>query len=140
MEVTLKGTTNPDETYTFLVSGSPVQADVGKAVAIDPATNNTVRLAADGDPIFGQLVALEARTQEGVTLGTVATRGGLTFTLAAAGTATRGAPVQGAGAGLVKGLAPSDLDHPSGVAVHASHDNTNYVVAISGTDVTVFLR
>lgn len=62
----------PDFTFTMNVSGAVTRADVGKAVALDPATPNTVKLAAANDVIYGRLESLEADGLDGLTVGAVA--------------------------------------------------------------------
>lgn len=59
----------PDFTFTMNVSGTVTAADVGKAVALDPATPNTVKLAGDDDVIFGRLETLETGGLDGLTVG-----------------------------------------------------------------------
>lgn len=61
----------PDYTFTMNVSGAVVQADVGKAVTLDTATANTVKLAAAGDRIYGRLESLETGGLDGLTVGAV---------------------------------------------------------------------
>lgn len=61
----------PDFTFTMNVSGAVTQADVGKAVALDPATANTVKLAGDNDVIYGRLESLETGGLDGMTVGAV---------------------------------------------------------------------
>lgn len=56
---------------TFNISGTVVAADVGKAVTLDTAAANTMKLAGDGDTIYGILRSYENRVQEGIKVGTV---------------------------------------------------------------------
>jgi hypothetical protein len=46
--------------------------DVGKAVTIDTASENAVKLAGSGDRVDGRLVVVEPRDIEGINVGTVA--------------------------------------------------------------------
>ena len=69
--VTLDGFFMEDAQFTVNLSGSPTSADVGKAVTQDTTAANTYKLAGDGDPIHGRLEVVQARTQEGITVGTV---------------------------------------------------------------------
>jgi hypothetical protein len=62
----------PEFTFTMNVSGSATRADVGKAVALDPAAPNTVKLAGDNDVIFGRLETFEADGLDGLKVGAVA--------------------------------------------------------------------
>jgi hypothetical protein len=46
-------------------------ADVGKAVTLDPATPNTVKLAGAGDHVYGRLESVETGGLDGLTVGAV---------------------------------------------------------------------
>lgn len=106
-QVVLDGFTQHDFAFTMLISGAVTSADLGKAVTLDTTADATVKLAADGDPIYGRIFQIEDRSQEGVTTCTVETRFRKRLPKTAAAI-TRGASVVGAGAGLVKaGLASS---------------------------------
>lgn len=95
--------------YPYFLAAGIVAADVGKAVSVDTTAANTVKLAADGDVILGQLESVEIRTVEGVRVGSVATRGGFMFLRAAAAPAvTFGALVCGAGSGEVRAALVGD--------------------------------
>lgn len=63
--------TFPDFTFTMNVSGSVTKADVGKAVALDTATPNTVKLAGDNDVIYGRLETFEDGGLDGLKVGAV---------------------------------------------------------------------
>ena len=71
------GIINEQAAYPFNISGTPASTDIGKCVAIDPTAPNTVRLAQPNDIIFGVLASLEARTQFGITVCTVFTKGAI---------------------------------------------------------------
>lgn len=61
-----------DFTFTYLLSGAPVPADIGKALTLDTTAANTFRLAANAEPIQGRLWQVEDRTQQGAGIvGTV---------------------------------------------------------------------
>jgi hypothetical protein len=92
----------------FNMTGTVTQADIGKAVSIDSAAPGSVKLAADGDLVFGKLVTYEARTIEGVTVATVATKFGHQFVVAANAILAIGTSVVGAGAGLIKTTATAN--------------------------------
>lgn len=77
--VTLAGLPNEDAQRTFLVSGTVTQADIGKAVTLDTAAANTVKLAGDNDVILGRLESYEDRTAEGIKVGTVSHDGSMEF-------------------------------------------------------------
>jgi hypothetical protein len=73
-KVSLRGIFFEDFMLAFNISGAvdPV-ADVGKAVMLDTTAPNTVKLANVVDArIIGRLESIEARTVEGITVGTVA--------------------------------------------------------------------
>lgn len=100
--VTLNNIHQENFMYTFKVSGNVTTSDVGKAVSLDTTAANTVKLAGDGDPIFGRLEVYEDRVQEGIKVGTVSTKGGLKFPLAANANVSIGTYLVGGGAGAVK--------------------------------------
>lgn len=56
-----------------------VEADIGKAVSLDTSASATVKLATAGEEIFGRLEVVEIRLSEGLRVGTVSTKGFLTF-------------------------------------------------------------
>lgn len=60
-----------DFRFTYAISGTVVAADVGKAVALDTTVANTVKLAADGDTVFGRLEVFEDRLQDGLKVATI---------------------------------------------------------------------
>jgi hypothetical protein len=106
-QVVLDGFTQHDFAFTMLISGTVTSADLGKAVTLDTTAPATVKLAGDGDPIYGRIFQIEDRSQEGVTTCTVETRFRKRLPKSAAAI-TLGASVVGAGAGLVKaGVASS---------------------------------
>jgi hypothetical protein len=90
-----------DFTFTMNVSGAVTAADVGKAVTLDTTAANTVKLAADNDPVYGRLETFEHRTQENIKVGAVARKFRAILPTAAA--VTIGQEVSGsATAGAVK--------------------------------------
>lgn len=122
--VTLRGQTQPDSRYTFILDAAIVVGDIGKAVSIKAGSANTVKLAAAGELVVGRLYSFEDRTVEGIKVGTVETRGG--FVLTTTGVVAVGDSVVGdAIAGTVK----------------AGADSRNRVVEIpaAGTAVVLFL-
>lgn len=91
----------PDFTFSMNVSGAVTQADVGKAVTLDTATANTVKLAGDGDHVYGRLESLETGGLDGLTVGAVSRK--FRSILPTAAAVTVGAEVVGsATAGAVK--------------------------------------
>lgn len=104
---TLRGQTQPESRYTFVLDAAIVAADVGKAVSIKAGSANTVKLSAVGDLIVGRLYSVEDRTVEGIKVGTVETRGGFLMTTTNAGVAVGDSVVGSATAGvLVAGADP----------------------------------
>lgn len=81
--VSLRGIVHDDFQYTFLVSsatGEAAAADAGvKAMQLDTAAANQVKLTTDGALILGRLEIFEDRTVEGIVTGTVALKGGVKF-------------------------------------------------------------
>lgn len=71
--VSLRGIFFEDFQFPFnLPSTIQRNQDVGKAVTIDTANENTVKLAGGSDRVDGKLVTVEPRTVEGIDVGTVA--------------------------------------------------------------------
>lgn len=104
--VTLRGQTQPESRYTFVLDAAIVVGDIGKAVAIKAGSANTVKLAAAGELVVGRLYSFEDRTVEGIKVGTVETRGG--FVMTTTGVVAVGNSVVGdAIAGTVKAGADS---------------------------------
>lgn len=96
----------PDFTFTMNVSGAVALTDVGKAVSLDTTADNTVKLAADGDEIFGRLESVEIDGLDGLKVGAVSRkfRAPLPVKAGLAGfnVVARGDTVVGAGNGEVK--------------------------------------
>lgn len=126
--VTLRGQTQPDSRYTFVLDSTITAEDVGKAVAIKAGSANTVKLAGDGDLIVGRLYSFENRGVEGgltgLKTGAVETRGGFLFS-------TTGTPAIG----------DSVVGSATAGSVKAGADSRNRVVEIpaAGTAVVVIL-
>lgn len=71
--VSLRGIFFEDFQFPFnLPSDIKRNEDVGKAVTIDTASENAVKLAGDGDRVDGKLIVVEPRDVEGINVGTVA--------------------------------------------------------------------
>ena len=99
----------PDFTFTMNVSGAVTRADVGKAVALDPATANTVKLAGADDVVYGRLESLEADGLDGLTVGAVSRK--FRAVLPTTGVVAVGDSVCGsATAGVVKAAASDSVD------------------------------
>lgn len=105
-QVVLDGFTQHDFTFTMLANWAATDADLGKAVSLVAAgPAGTVKLAADGDDIYGRIFQVEPRTQEGVVTVNVETRFRKRLPKAGATTMAIGDTAVGAGAGLVKSAA-----------------------------------
>lgn len=78
--VTLRGQTQPESRYTFVLDAAIAVEHIGKAVSIKAGSANTVKLAAAGELVVGRLYSFEDRTVEGIKVGTVETRGGFVMT------------------------------------------------------------
>lgn len=109
--VTLKNTV-PANDLTFILADGIKEEHVGLAVVQDSTASNTVKLAGDGDLIFGRLENVEDRKVEGIKVGAVKIIGGMAFKKSEAAV-TVGDKVVGAGNGLVK----KDADSTSDLAV-----------------------
>lgn len=93
-------------TFTYYISGLANAAAVagapGKAVAIDDTAASTVKLAGDGDAIFGRVFSAEDRDVLGVKTAAIQRRFKEKLPAASGHGITVGDSVVGAGAGLVK--------------------------------------
>lgn len=126
--VSLKNIFHEEFLYPFNLATGITEADEGKAVTVDTSAANTVKLAGDGDDIFGRLERVEDRSIEGTLVGTVALKGSLKLPKTDAAI-TVGASVQGsATAGKVKLLAAS-ANTNNNVVVEVDETN-DYVVVI----------
>lgn len=121
--VSLRGIYHEDFQYTLLLNSAMTSADVGKPVSLDTTANNTVKVAADGDTIFGKLDSFEDRKVEGIKTGAVSLKGGYLFPFTA--TLAVGDSVVGNGAGGVKKAAAA---------------NNTVVVEISGSNAVVVIK
>lgn len=130
--VTLRGFHFEDSLFTYNLATGITRADVGKAMTLDTTAANKMKLAGDGDPIFGRLETVEDRSVEGVLVGTVALRfsGVLPVDNADFAGISIGDEVQGSGDGAVKSLAAYvDTDGTGDPEVTANtHQKSNFVV------------
>lgn len=121
-----------DFRFTYAVSGAVTAADVGKAVALDTTAPNTVKLAGDGDAIFGRLEVIENRTQEGLVVGTISRKIRAKLPLAgslnALNTPVVGDTVVGAGGGNVKSKNNGTVRQPDLTDNTVIEVGTGYVV------------
>ena len=108
----LQGIISEDSWQAWNVSGSPAQTDVGKAVTLDSSAANTVKLAGIGDRIIGRLEALESRTIEGVTVGTISREFSDSLPAANGETFHVGDTAVGASSGTVKVLKNAGVSAP----------------------------
>ncbi|WP_353645760.1 hypothetical protein [Mesorhizobium sp. WSM2239] len=122
--VTLRGFHWEVSSLTFNLNAATTKDDIGKAVSLDTAAPNTVKLAADGETIIGRLASFEDRTVEGSKVGAVELQFANTLPIKAASGVAVGSTVVGAGGGEVK---------PAAAPNHAE----NYVVEIIGTNAVV---
>lgn len=98
-----------DFTFTRFISGTVDASCVGKAVTIDNTADATVKLAGDGDPVYGRIFQYEDRSQEGVKVVSVERK--FIKRLPKSNAAiTRGDHVVGAGNGAVKTGTPTAGD------------------------------
>lgn len=95
-------------TFTYAISGTfaddtAIAATQGKAVSQDTSASGTVKLAADGDAIFGRVYAAERRAILGMNVASVARKFKERLPTAAGYTAPAiGDRVIGGGSGTVK--------------------------------------
>lgn len=115
--VTLNGFYDEKSVHTFIISGTVTTNDVGKAVTLDTATANTVKLSGDGDAIFGRLMAVEDRAIEGVKVAAVCRRFSATLPIKSGQTVAVGDTLVGAGSGEVKKKTTETFTIPHGSMV-----------------------
>ena len=107
-QVVLDGFTQNDHVFTMYGSGDITIDDVGKAVSLDTSADATVKLAEDGEAIYGRVFQVEDRSQEGVVTVSVETRFRKRVRKESATVINRGDTVVGAGNGFVKAAAAAD--------------------------------
>lgn len=109
--IVLEAFSMEDSTFTRYISGIADGTDpteiVGRAVAIDTTAAGTVKLAGDGDVVYGRVYQFEDRKQEGVKVVSVERKFVKRLPKTAAAI-TVGASVVGAGDGLVKAAAADE--------------------------------
>jgi hypothetical protein len=113
--VVLHGFPRGTDTFSYHLSGfaadasdDTVAAAAGKAVSLDTSAAGTVKLAADGDIIFGRVYVAENRAATGGgKVASVARQFKEKLPAAVGHTIALGDSVVGAGGGLVKKAAPN---------------------------------
>lgn len=110
-------------TFTRYITGTVDATCVGKAVAIDATAAGSVKLAGDGDAVYGRVYQYEDRTQEGIKVVSVERKFIKRLPKTAAAIAV-GDHVVGGGAGQVK------------TAAYAAGEPRNYVLQV-GSDYVV---
>lgn len=132
--VTLSGLVPQVFAWTWNVSGTVTQANIGDLVAQDTTADNTVKLLGNGDQPIGLLASYENRVIEGIKVGTVDHKGG--FTVKYTGTLARGNSVVGSATpGSVK-----RYDDGAGTPVPLSNRTlVTSVDAGAGTCTVIFL-
>jgi hypothetical protein len=110
VKITTRGTSQSVGRFAFNLSDDLTALTLtdaaiqGRAVMIDPTSNDAVKLATDGAQILGVIVVSET-DMRGDTVVTVDTMGGVEVPVAAGQTATRGLTPVGAGLGFIKSAA-----------------------------------
>lgn len=122
-------------TFTYYLTGvfadeAAVRAAEGKAVSLDTAAASSVKLAADGERIFGRIYVAERRDMLGFNTASVQRKFKEKLPAALAHGITVGASVVGAGNGLVRLAAAGAETTGSGNIVVETGDN--YVVVEHG--------
>lgn len=118
---------NGDWLFTMNLAAGIDEDDLGKAVSIDSSAANTVKLAGDGDVIFGRLEVVEDNG-----IGTVALKFIEELPIKSGETFTVGSTAVGAGAGEVKVRTVTATPTPD--------LNDNVVVEVRATKVVVYKR
>lgn len=131
-QIVLEGFPFGTFTFTYALSGvtatdTAVAATAGLAVALDTTAAGTVKLAGDGDVIFGRIYQAENRAVLGMVVASVARKFKERVPAAPGHGITVGKRVVGAGAGLVK------LD----TANAGAGAPTNPIVVATGTDYVI---
>lgn len=88
--------------FTYLLASGIAAPDVGKAVSLDTAAANSVKLAADAEQIFGRLETYEDRDSLSIKTGAVSRLFKEKLPAASGHGIVVGDSVVGAGAGLVR--------------------------------------
>ena len=120
-KVSINGLIDEVAQVTWNLAAGIVKADEGKAVTQDTTAANTVKLAGDGDLILGRLEIVEIRSQEGIAVGTVSMRGGMSFVVNPNATASSPDETPAVGDYLSGGTA---TDTTKGYVQKASTGNT----------------
>lgn len=126
-----------DAQFSYLISGTTSATDpatiVGYACSLDTATVGTVKLAADGDRIFGRIEAFEFRAQEGEAIVTVAKAFVGNLPLKTGDTPGIGVQLLGAGIGEVKANVTATTQVPGSAIPHEvlTYDPTAHTVTVS---------
>lgn len=111
-QITLRGYHFEDASFGFNLNAAITEDDIGKAVTIDTAAANTVKLAGDDDEIIGRLATFENRSVEGTKVGAVELRFANTLPVATGATIAVGDTAVGAGDGEVRRLEDTGVSAP----------------------------
>lgn len=117
-------------TFTYLLNAATTAADVGKAVMLDTAAANTVKLTTDAAQIFGRLETFEDRDVLSMKTGAVSRNFKEKLPAANGHGIVVGDRVVGAAGGLVRKA-------NSGVAAEVTASQNNIVVEVGTTWVVV---
>lgn len=104
-----------DFVFTMGISGAASADDVGKAVSLDTNLPGMVKLAEDGDVIYGRIYQYEERAETGTPVVSVSTRFRSYLPIKAGQAVNIGDTVVGAGSGEVKSQAAAD--HSSNIVL-----------------------
>lgn len=127
--VTLRGFHFEDASLTGNLAAGITEADIGKAVSVDPTGPNKFKLAADGGHIIGRLASVEARTVEGSLIGAIEFQFANLLPIKAGAVIAVGDTAVGAGNGEVKRLENAGASTPD--------HSKNFVAEIIGTNAVV---
>ena len=110
-QVVLDGFTQNDFVFTMFLAAGHGLTDaelIGRVVSIDTSAQATVKVAADGEAVYGRIFQVEDRSQEGVVTVSVETRFRKRIKKASGTSMDIGDTAVGAGNGLVKSAAAAD--------------------------------
>lgn len=127
--VSLRGIFVEEFQFPFNVASGITRDDEGKAVTVDTTSDNTVKLAGDGDPIVGRLAIVENRQVEGINVGTVSLKGGMALPTDGSTVNVGDTVVGSTTAGKVKSAAAVDYNNNFVVEVDAANNLVTVVKA-----------
>ncbi len=122
--VSLRGFYDDNWSLTFNITGTVLQADVGKLVTQDTTVADSAKLSVADSVPLGILLSYEDRKQEGVKVGAVALKGG--YGVPFTGALTVGASIVGSATPGVAKAAAAGANR----TIVTKVDNTNMIATV----------